>query len=87
MVVVGELLPWKSWFDSPEETPVKWKWQNEFLTDFFLITNLYVLKLWRTLIKEFGGSYWLKIKIKKEQTVFVDLEALCGSSNCVIKWG
>ena len=32
-----------------------------------------------------GGAYWLKIKIKKEETVFIDLVALCGSSNCVIK--
>ena len=36
-----------------------------FLTDFFLVTNFYVLKLWPTLIKKFGGAYWLKIKIKK----------------------
>ena len=28
-----------------------------FLTDFFLVTNFYVLKLWPTLIKEFGGAY------------------------------
>ena len=86
MVVVVEPLLRKSWFDSQEETPVKWKWQNAFLTDIFLITNLYVLKLWQTLIKEFGGSYWLKIKIKKERTVFIDLVALCGSSNCDKVW-
>ena len=52
---------------------------------FFLITNLYVLKLWRTLIKEFGGGILIENKIKKERTVFVDLVALCGSSDCVIK--
>ena len=53
---------------------------------FFLITNFYMLKLWLTLMKKFGGGI-LKIKIKKERTVFVDMVAVCGSSNCVIKCG
>ena len=53
---------------------------------FFLLTNFYVLKLWLTLIKkELVGANGLKIKIKKEQTVFVDPVALCSSSNCVIE--
>ena len=30
--------------------------KQAFLTDFFLITNFYVLKLWLTLIKKFGGG-------------------------------
>ena len=61
---------------------------------FFLITNFYVLKLSHnnnnnnnTIIKKMVGAYSLKIKIKKERTVFVDLVALCGYSNCVLKCG
>ena len=50
----------------PLSIQVKWKWQNRnFWRIFFLVTNFYVLKLWPTLIKKFGGAYWLKIKIKK----------------------
>ena len=30
--------------------------KQAFLTDFFLITNFYVLKLWLALIKTFGGG-------------------------------
>ena len=30
--------------------------KQAFLTDYFLITNFYVLKLWLALIKTFGGG-------------------------------
>ena len=47
---------------------------------FFSVKNFYALKLWLTLIKK----NWSRWKIKLKKTVFADLVALCGSSNCLI---
>ena len=46
-----------------------------------------VLKCIKIIKKIWWGTYRLKIKIKKEWTIFVDLVALCGSSNFMIKCG
>ena len=73
-------------FEQMGVDPSQMKMTKQAFVTFFLITNFYMLKLWLTLMKKFGGGI-LKIKIKKERTVFVDVVAVCGSSNCVIKCG
>ena len=63
----------------------KSKWQNPQFWQFLLIEIFNRLKLQLTLKKILVGSFWLKIKIKKEWTFYVNPVVLGSFSNCVKK--
>ena len=63
----------------------KSKWQNPHFWQFLLIEIFNRLKLQLTLKEILVGSFWLKIKIKKEWTFYVNPVVLGSSSNCVKK--